>query len=97
MAAVISPVPSYLCSEPLLSCAVLSCPQPWLGALWCRSGHGDVLQTGDGSSLLPGDSSLQKSRFCKHCLKTTGPGKPKGLPALGFRFSFAESFDTISG
>lgn len=38
---------------------------------------------GDRSSLLPGDSSLQKSKFCKHCLKTTGPGEPKGLLLWG--------------
>ena len=38
---------------------------------------------GDGSSLLPGDSSLHKSQFCRHCLKTTGPGEPKGLLLWG--------------
>lgn len=77
--------------------AVLSCPQSWLGASWWRHGHRDVLQWVMGPPWCQETALRGKPQFCKHSLKTTGPGDPKGLPALGSSFSFAEPFDTISG
>lgn len=85
MAAVI--IQSHPSCAQSLSCPVLSCLALSLGWVPCGVIRPWGCPANGGWVLLAAwRLSLQKSPVLQALLKTTGPGEPKVLPALGFGF-----------